>query len=122
MKASARRKQILEEAWIGDAVLSLYARRLILREDGAVNSAKLERMTSNRFLTAMGEPSEVEAEIGRAYEREGLDGAFAWIEQKLIPLFTRQEEKRSIAKRGIPKQISRKRNAGPSSGLPTTRA
>jgi hypothetical protein len=51
-------------------------------------------MTSNRFLAALGEPSEVEAEIGRVYRAEGIEAAFAWIEQKLVPLFDRQEEKR----------------------------
>ena len=94
MSAAARRRKILEEAWIGDAVLCLYARSRILRTDGAVDSAKFERMTSNRFLAAVGEPSEVEAEIGRVYRAEGIEAAFAWIEQKLVPLFDRQEEKR----------------------------
>lgn len=94
MTASERRRKILEEAWLGDAVLSLYARRHILMADGAVDSAKLERMTSNRFLTAFGEPSEVEAEIGRAYKKGGLEAAFEWIDEKLMPLFRRQEEKR----------------------------
>ncbi|MES1257586.1 MAG: ribonuclease III domain-containing protein, partial [Acidobacteriota bacterium] len=93
MNASLRRR-ILEEAWVGDAVLSLYARRRILGEAGSVNSEKFERMTSNRFLAAFGEPSEVEAEIGGRYAEEGLEAAFSWIEQKLMPLFERQEEKR----------------------------
>jgi hypothetical protein len=98
MNASARRRKILEEAWLGDAVLSLYARGRILRADGSVDSAKFERMTSNRFLAALGEPSEVEAEVGRVYESGGLEAAFSWIEQKLMPLFDRQEEKRMRGK------------------------
>src|SRR5580698_9102002 len=48
-----RRRKLLEEAWIGDAVLSLYARSLILAEHGAVNSQQLERMTSNQFLAGI---------------------------------------------------------------------
>ncbi len=96
MNASLRRRKILEQAWIGDAVLGLYARSRILRGDGAVDSAKFERMTSNRFLATLGEPSEVEAEVGRVYENAGLDAAFSWIEQKLMPLFDRQEEKRLL--------------------------
>jgi hypothetical protein len=96
MNASLRRRKILEEAWIGDAVLGLYARSRILRDGAAVDSAKLERMTSNRFLATLGEPSEVEAEIGREYEKGGLEAAFSWIEQKLMPLFDRQEEKRLL--------------------------
>ena len=91
---SDRRRTILEQAWIGDAVLSLFARGLILAERGAVDSLQLERMTSNRFLAGIGEPSSVEAEIGRAYAEEGLEGAFRWIEEHLMPLYRRQEEKR----------------------------
>ncbi|MDE3199205.1 MAG: hypothetical protein KGN84_22840 [Acidobacteriota bacterium] len=94
MTATERRRQILEDAWLGDAVLSLYARRHILTTGGAVDSARFERMTSNRFLAALGEPSEVEAEIGRAYTKGGLEAAFAFIDLKLMPLFRRQEEKR----------------------------
>jgi hypothetical protein len=96
LNSAGRRRKILEEAWIGDAVLGLYARSRILRDDGAVSSARLERMTSNRFLATLGEPSEVEAEIGRVYESRGLEAAFSWIEQKLMPLFDRQEEKRLL--------------------------
>jgi hypothetical protein len=94
MTALQRRRRILEEAWIGDAVLCLYARRRILRENGAVDGARLQRMTSNCFLAAWGDPSEVEAELGRTFEREGLESAFAWIERKLMPVFERQENKR----------------------------
>jgi dsRNA-specific ribonuclease len=94
MNAFERRERILREAWVGDAVLNLYARRRILRETGVVDAARFERMTSNHFLATKGEPSEVEAEIGRLYESEGLDSAFSWIEQQLMPLFERQEEKR----------------------------
>lgn len=94
MPRNAKREQILKDAWIGDAVLCLYARRKILREDGATDGPKEERMTSNQFLTAWSEPSETEAEIGRIYEREGLDAAFEWIEKRLMPLFERQEAKR----------------------------
>jgi hypothetical protein len=107
MNAASRRRKILEQAWIGDAVLSLYARSRILQADGAVDSAKFERMTSNRFLATRGEPSEVEAEVGRVYDAEGLDAAFSWIEQELMPLFDRQEEKR-LRREGL--SGSRRRN------------
>jgi hypothetical protein len=95
MKAFARRRKILEEAWVGDAVLSLYARRRILRENGTVDAARFERMTSNRFLAMIGEPSEIEAQVGRVFEAEGLAPAFTWIEQTLMPLFEKQELKRN---------------------------
>ena len=79
---------------MGDAVLSLYVREKILREDVRVDGEKSARMTSNQFLAAIGEPSEVEAEIGRVYRQDGLAGAFLWIEERLLPVFARQEENR----------------------------
>jgi len=83
-----------DQAWIGDAVLALYARLKILREDGTLDGEKAVRMSSNRFLAAFGEPTAVEAAIGRVFEREGLDAAFAHIECVIMPLFAKQEEKR----------------------------
>jgi hypothetical protein len=94
MRASEHRQKVLEDAWIGDAVLSLYSRLKILRGDGQVDSAKLERMTSNQFLSAIGEPSEVEAELGRIFESQGIDAAFAWIDGRLMNVFEKQEENR----------------------------
>lgn len=88
------RKTVLEDAWIGDAVLALFARLRILRGDGVHDNEKFIRMPSNQFLAITGEPSEVEAEIGRIFERDGLDAAFQFIEQKLMPMFERQEENR----------------------------
>jgi hypothetical protein len=88
-----RMQQMLEEAWIGDAVLCLHARIKIL-EDGGIDSEKFVRMTSNRFLSTVGEASEVEAEIGRVYRSEGLDAAFRWIETHLTPHFEKQEANR----------------------------
>ena len=88
-------QRLLNEAWIGDAVLSLYARLKILREDGHRDGEKLLRMTSNQFLGITGEPSAVEAELGRVYAREGLETAFLWIEQRLVPVFERLEAKRN---------------------------
>lgn len=82
------------EAWIGDAALALYVRLKILDEDGRLDGAKAIRMTSNGFLAGVGEPTAIEAEIGRAYSAGGLDEAFRHIERRLLPLFARQEEKR----------------------------
>ncbi|MBY0503416.1 MAG: hypothetical protein K2X03_05895 [Bryobacteraceae bacterium] len=88
------RRKTLEDAWLGDAVLSLYVREKILREDGKVDGEKSVRMTSNQFLSAFGEPSEVEAALGREYQNGGLAAAYAWIEAKLMPRFAQQEENR----------------------------
>ena len=94
MAKPARREQVLKDAWLGDAVLCLYARHRILREDGGIEAAKCTRMTSNQFLGVVGDASQVEAEIGRVYAQDGLDAAFAWIDRKLMPVFERQESKR----------------------------
>lgn len=82
------------EAWIGDGVLGLYARRRILEAKGRMDGDLFARMTSNQFLSAFGDPTLVEARIGRIYETESLEAAFHWIETQLMPLFDRQERNR----------------------------
>lgn len=88
------RNRLQAEAWIGDAVLCLWARLHILREDGNVDGPKCTRLTSNQFLAAIGEPTAVEAELGRVYQNEGEAAAFRWIEERIAPLFAKQEENR----------------------------
>ncbi len=83
------------DAWIGDAVLTLYARLRILKQDGTVDGDKCRRMTSNQFLSVFGDPTSLEAQLGRVYTRDGLNAAFTWIEVKLMPTFERQEENRA---------------------------
>ena len=87
-------EQERQQAWVGDAVLALFARRWILEEKGRMDGEMLGRMTSNQFLSQFGNPTSVEAEIGRMYEREGLDAAFADLEERLLPLFRKQERKK----------------------------
>jgi hypothetical protein len=81
-----------EEAWIGDAVLALYARRWIVANApaSADRTDLFKRMTSNHFLSALGEPTSVEAKIGRIYEKEGEKAAFEHIEKIILPLFKKQ--------------------------------
>lgn len=83
-----------EEAWIGDAVLTLYARLQILSTKQSMDASLASRMTSNQFLSAFGEPTAMEAKLGRIYQEEGLASAFSWIETNWMPLFRRQEENR----------------------------
>ena len=83
-----------EFAWIGDAVLALFARTWVLRERGSMDGEWFTRLTSNDFLSAFGAPTAVEAKIGRIYREHGLDAAFAWIDAELVPLFRRQMAKR----------------------------
>ena len=80
---------VREQAWIGDAVLALYARRWILAKEpkNADRTDLFKKMTSNQFLTAFGEPTRVEARIGRIYEADGEAAAFNYIEETILPLY-----------------------------------
>ncbi len=79
-----------EAAWVGDAVLALFARQFVLRERGTMDGEWFTLLTSNDFLSAVGNPTSVEASIGRRYLEQGLDGAFAWLEAELVPLFRKR--------------------------------
>ncbi|MGC4016883.1 MAG: hypothetical protein QM755_20570 [Luteolibacter sp.] len=84
-----------ESAWVGDAVLALFAREFVLRERQTMDGVWFTRLTSNDFLSAFGNPTRVEASIGKLYREQGLAAAFAWIETEMLPLFRKQ-----IANRG----------------------
>jgi len=85
------------KAWIGDAVLALFARQWILLQSDIAPQERAEvfiQMTSNKFLSALGEPTAMEAEIGSVYERDGLEVAFKFIAEKFVPIFLKQEKNR----------------------------
>jgi dsRNA-specific ribonuclease len=84
-----------EAAWVGDAVLALFARQFVLRERNTMDGEWFTRLTSNDFLSAFGNPTRVEASIGTLYQKEGLEAAFKWMDAQLVPLFRKQ----SAAKR-----------------------
>lgn len=84
-----------KEAWTGDAVLALFVREWILRRHDSLDGEMFIRFTSNDFLRQAGNPTSVEAEIGRIYRDEGLAAAFAHIEENLLPLFERCEKARA---------------------------
>ena len=83
-------RQERQEAWIGDAVLALFARQFVLRERDCMDGKWFTHLTSNDFLSAFGNPTRVEASIGRLYQEKGLDAAFAWMEAELLPMFHKQ--------------------------------
>jgi len=85
-------KQERAEAWVGDAVLGLYVREMILREDGELAGEKFSRFTSNDLLSNIGNPTSVEAEIGRVYEDKGLQAGFDHIEAKILPIMLKREK------------------------------
>lgn len=84
-----------EAAWIGDAVLALYAREFVLRERGCMDGVWFTQLTSNEFLSAFGNPTSVEARIGEIYRAEGLAAAHLYIEAEFLPLFRKQIVKKS---------------------------
>jgi len=94
-----------EEAWVGDAVLALYVREWILKEKGEMDGEMFVRFTSNDFLKSKGNPTSVEAEIGRVYEEHGLQAGFDWIAEHLYPLFLAKEKN---YQRILATQVSRK--------------
>ena len=83
-----------EEAWIGDAVLGLFAREWILQNQKKMDAEMFSRLTSNHFLNSLGNPTKVEAKIGRIFNQEGLKKATLYIEEEILPLFLKQEKKR----------------------------
>lgn len=89
-----RLSEAKNQAWIGDAVLSLYSREWILRDGNTTDGERQRAMSSNQFLTNFGNPTEVEARIGRIYQSEGLQAAFGWIETHMVPTFVAQEKRR----------------------------
>lgn len=111
MPSDETRERLRQQAWIGDAVLTLFARTRILDAEGRLDAELASRMTSNRFLSAFGEPTAVEAALGRLYQEHGLAHAFAWIEAEWMPLFERQREKRLRGK-------SNGRVRSPKAGVP----
>ncbi len=92
-------EELRQDAWIGDAVLELYARLRTLREHEKRDIDKKVSFTCNAFLNSIGQPTRVEGEIGRHYAKGGLPAAFEWIEANLEPHFLKQEAKRRRSQR-----------------------
>ncbi len=93
-KSGEALRETREAAWVGDAVLGLFAREWILRAGQGMDAEKFTRMTSNQFLGTLGNPTEIEARIGRCYQSEGLEAAFELVEREVLPAFLKQEGNR----------------------------
>lgn len=87
-------KEEREYAWIGDAVLALFARQYVLQERKSMDGEWFMHLTSNGFLSAFGNPTSVEAKIGKLYSEGGLQHAFTWMEEEILPLFRKQIAKK----------------------------
>lgn len=95
--------EVRDLAWLGDAVLSLYARQYILANPPPTPVTRHEmfgQMTSNQFLSGLGEPTRQEAKIGLVYREQGLNAAFAHIEAHVLPHFQKQLQKSLRGRRG----------------------
>src|SRR5258708_40195330 len=90
-------EQMRNDAWIGDAVLALFARSWLLQTVQGENSKDRNRLfelwVSNQFLSSFGEPTSVEAAIGRTYASGGLPAAFALIQNNLPSRFLENPQK-----------------------------
>jgi hypothetical protein len=100
-----------DEAWVGDAVLALYVRLWLLRHapekmSDADRQQLFELFVSNQFLSSFGEPSEVEAAIGRIFEREGLTAAFGHIEKSFLTAFCKRAKRRGYLLSAGARQLS----------------
>ena len=83
-----------ELAWLGDAVLSLFAREHVLTRLSRIDTPAFLSLTSNAFLSGIGRATRIEAEIGLVYREQGIVSAFKYIEQRIIPLWSAQQAKR----------------------------
>ena len=96
-------------AWVGDAVLALFARRRILQQTNIPNKERAEvfqAMTSNEFLSHFGEPTKIEYEIGILFENEGLTEAYNYIETHLLSNFVKKQKQNKQ-----PGRFSRKKSS-----------
>lgn len=100
MPTQKNKQEERTEAWIGDAVLALFARQWILQRADIPPAQRAEaftQLTSNQFLASLGEPTSVEAAIGKIYQSEGLQIAFEWIDKNCVPLYLKQRKNRQRA-------------------------
>ncbi len=108
MPKSSRHKKALaklqDEAWIGDSILGLYLRQLLLDnkiEEKAERGELYAWFSSNQFLSTFGRPTEVEARIGRIFQEEGLGAAFEYLTATILPVMQKQLENRRVSRRTI---------------------
>jgi hypothetical protein len=99
-------RKLKDEAWVGDAVLALYVRYWILQNapkslSDSSRQELFELFVSNQFLSAFGEPTQVEAAIGKTFTNQGLTAAFAQIENWLLPPFLKRARKKGYQLRGL---------------------
>lgn len=93
-----------DDAWTGDAVLSLYLRSLLLQnkvEPAGLRTEVFKYFSSNAFLNSFGRPTAMEAEIGAIYQSEGISAAFSFIEGKYLAIIRLQLQNRLFSSQRI---------------------
>lgn len=96
-------RELKDLAWIGDAVLALWAREWLLAQPRHPLFTRQElfiRLTSNAFLQSLGEPTRVEAQIGIVYKENGLQEAFSYLDKTIRPLFEKHLRNATKGHRG----------------------
>ncbi len=84
-------------AWIGDAILALYARKWILKQSSIQakeRASVFQSMTTNEFLSHWGEPTQVESRIGKIFEEDGFEKAMHYIEANLLPIVIKRQKQK----------------------------
>lgn len=96
------------EAWMGDAVLALFARRWILDTFGRPDGDLQTLITCNHFLSRFGNPTAVEASIGRVLESQGMEAALESVRARFFPEMIRHVRRQRPALAGcLPAQPPR---------------
>lgn len=101
-------RELRDLAWIGDAVLALHVREWLLKQPPTPRISVQQQfvfITSNGFLQRFGEPTRVEARIGRIYLDEGLHAAAAHIEETILPTYLKHLAKRLRQRPGNPQAL-----------------
>jgi hypothetical protein len=93
-------RQLKEEAWLGDAVLEVFMRSWVLEQRGRQDMVTKVNLTSNAFLSSLGNPMKMEAQIGRIYRDQCIEAAWTWIREHVLPVFQKHEAKRLRARAG----------------------
>ena len=73
------------EAWLGDAVLALLVRDWLLKTLGTTDGELQSLVTSNHFLSRFGQPTAVEAALGRLWRDHGYTAAESEFREKFLP-------------------------------------
>ena len=73
------------EAWLGDAVLALLVRDWLINALGSTDGDLQGLVTSNQFLSRFGQPTAVEASLGRLWRDQGYAAVESEFRKNFLP-------------------------------------